>query len=245
MKKLTCILVLLTVIACALDALAQGLFFRRSIPATGCLTTDTVLPHDILLEGWQSGGENTWTNTGDTAKIDIIDSSAFATGKPAFLCNSALVCSNGTDGVEAFKLYDLGSTIDTSSTALDVTQWIYVHTAPGNNDLIRIWGMNNSVSSATSSEVCGLNLTNAAGVVWIGIAATTTYTNIPTGEWVKVAVHLDPTAASSTFTVNDGDSQTFTRANNSVRYLRIGAPSSLDANDTGIMLFDGLHLNTP
>lgn len=212
---------------------------------SSCATTDTSLPHDTLLEGWQAGGENTWTNTGDTAKIDIIDSSAFTTGKPAFLCNSSLVCSNGTDGVEGFKLLDLGSTINTASTAINITQWIYIHTAPGNNDLIRVFTINNSVSSATSSEVAGINVTNAAGTVWIGLSSSITYTNIPTGEWVKVAIHLDTTSSSSTFTVNDGDSQSFTNANTQFRYVRIGAPASLDANDTGIMLFDGLHIDAP
>jgi hypothetical protein len=250
MKRILLISLLLLAICLTTDAQSSR---RRALMAqrasTACATSDTTEPHDTLLEGWQTGaGENTWTNIGDTAKMDIIDTSSLTTGKPAGACDKSFVVTNGTDGVEAFKLWDNGSAIVTSSTALDVVQWVYVHTAPGNNDVFVIATANNNVSTVTASPVFDMLLRNNAGTLEVGVgasAATAIYTNITVSTWTRVQVHVDTLAANSYFTVNSGDQLGFVNVNTSARYFRIGGVSSVDANDTGTYLFDLTCLNTP
>lgn len=227
--------------------------FRRLLLAgrvsASCATTDTTVPHDVLLEGWQTGaGENTWTNIGDSAKMNIIDTTAYTSGKPAGACDKAFVLTNGTDGVEAFKLWDNGSAIVTSSTALDVVFSLYVETSPGNNDAFIFLTANNNVSTTTASPVFDAALYNNAGTLQIGIggtAATALYTNVTAGTWNTIKIHIDTTAANSYWQLNGGSTIGFTNANTSARYFRQGAVSALDANDTGTVIHDLLHIDTP
>jgi hypothetical protein len=180
--------------------------------------------------------------------MNIIDTTAFSSCKPVGACDRAFVVTNGTDGVEAFKLLDLGSAIVTSSTALDVTQYIYVETAPGNGDVFVILTANNNVSTVITSPVFDVVLRNTGGTLELGVGAsavTAVYTNITVSTWTRLDIHVDTTATSSTWTVNSGNSMSFTNANTSARYFRTGGVSSVDGNDTGTYLFDLLHLNTP
>ncbi len=214
-----------------------------------CATANTTVPHDVLLEGWQTGaGENTWTNIGGTSKTAIIDTTAFTSGKPAGACDKAYAVTNLTDGVEQFNLWDNGSAIVTSSTALDVVTYFYVETAPGSGDAFVFLTANNNVSTVTASPVFDAVIWNNGGTLSLGVGAsiaTASYTNISSGTWNKLKVHVDTTAASSYWNLNDGSNIGFTNANTSARYFRVGAVSSLDANDTGTVFHDLIHIDTP
>lgn len=219
------------------------------VTASSCATSDTPTSHDELLEGFQTattGYELTWTQAGTTANITAAaDSTALTSNKPTAACNQAWKLTVPTDGTETYAMNDRGSEIDIDSVNLDFSIAFYVETAPDAGESYMLV----QTLNASDSTVFFVRLNNSAGTVQVraeGPSSTPSYTNISTGTWNVITVHLDTTLGSCSYAVNGGASIAFTRtASRDYRKLRIGAPNSLEANDSGTVWFDVICVNSP
>jgi hypothetical protein len=239
--------------------LAKGWSWSLTNHATtvsACSTTDTTLPHDTLLEGFQlasngygDGNSFTTTEVGTTANIDsYADSSALASGKPDGACDRAWKLTVPTDGTETYVYYDLGSSIDTDTVMINVVfyLWVEAGSMDANGESCFVMQLGNGTTPGTS-ETCRINLKNSGGNIQLeaGAASTTTATTITTGAWHKVALHIDTTNTSCSLTIDDGTTYTFQRGAFDVRYLFFGASQNLGAGENGTLWFDLITINTP
>jgi hypothetical protein len=212
----------------------------RGVVSAVCATSDTTLPHDQLLEGWQnSGPENTWTSWvgTDVASFDQnFDTSALTTGKPVGACDRGLqVTVTGTAGEETIY-WNRGSAVTVSLQAVDVYFYINVTTSPDAGENISICNLN-STATGSGSVMAYINVRNNAGSIEIQAEASTSsaFTALSSG-WNKCKVHLDTTAASSYFQLNDGTQNTFTRLGTTFQYVHIGAEQhALNENITYVV----------
>lgn len=220
----------------------------KKVSTVSCLSSDTTLPHDTLLEGFQTPGyENSWTEVGTTANInDQYDSSALSTGKPTGACDLALQLTAPTDGTETYFKWNNGSEIDLDTQAVDVVFYLYLDTAPddGENFYLLL------AQTAGSTTDVYITLRNNAGTIEIAGsgASTSAYQSISTGQWLKVKLHMDTTTSGSLsyIQVDDGTKRMFNRmSSRDFQYLSLGTVLGLDVNDSAVMIFDLIAINTP
>lgn len=223
----------------------------NSTPST-CATTDTAIAHDETLEGFQTettGYESGWftgeTNTDGT--IDhYYDSSAIAF--PDEACDRSLrVVANAANGNEVYASFDRGSTIDTDTSDIDIVFYVFIEDAPdANGNTYNIWTCGNSATPGTSNLVT-ITINNTGGEIRLTLTSNgTTAAYVTTqGSVVRIAIHIDITAAESTVTWNAESPVTFTRTGFDLRYFSVGIAQNLGAGENGAYVFDVIAINTP
>lgn len=233
------------------DGILSGPIMRTISGTAACATSDTSLPHDTLLEGFQTattGYENTWTETGTTANItEAADSTALTTGKPTGACNQAWKVVFPADGTETYAQWDRGSVIDVAVTAINVVFYLLVESPmdAGETSLI-LSGSETTNPSASQCFEVALGRTGSNTEVWAIGATAASKTVITTGAWHKIDVHIDTTAANSTISVDEAAPNSFTRSSTwDVRYMNIGGVRGIDVNDNATIWFDVICVNTP
>lgn len=235
---------------------ASGFRQVRQVAAGGggCATTDTVLAHDEMLYGWESGDDPApWTGPVDIidTAVDSVtfdtayDTSALSTGKPAGACNVGLRQTlTNTAGYDT-KRFDRGSIIAVG-TAVDIRFYIYRQvTVSASRIAILAAGTNTDPTGGLAAviemrddgggttEVRGDATTSSA---WIALTAN---------SWNLVHLHIDATNTSSSIAVNGGAAQTFTSsAVSGVRYVYVGG-CAVGAGISAQWVTDLLAVNTP
>lgn len=251
MPRLNSLIALLTLVV---SVQAQEIFpgpIMRTIGGTACATSDTSLPHDELLEGFQTattGYENTWAETGTTANITAAaDSTALTSGKPAGACNQAWKLVVPTDGTETYTQWNRGSSINPTTQAATFTFYVYIETPPDNGEVFYIFSLGSVTSPATA--VARISLRNTTGTITLTAVGSSSSADVTvtTGAWHKVATYIDTSTTGnlSTLTIDGGAANGFNRNTTAMQYLSLGATSSLEANDSGTLWFDLVCLNTP
>lgn len=217
-----------------------------------CATSDTVLAHDEMLFGWETGDDpTTWTGPTNIFDIDAMtfdaayNTSALTTGKPAGACDTGLrmtyVSAAGYDTMR----FDRGSII-AAGTAVDVRFYVYVQTI-----LSGVSRANMCIAGQNVDPTGGISFTvewrdDGGGTIEArgdGLTSSAWITVTP-NSWNLFHVHVDATNTSSTFNVNAGTPQTFsTSATAGVRYLYFGASGGAGA--AGQLVVDLVAVNTP
>ena len=230
-----------------LRAIPLTVFLGGSPPAgSACASTDTALPYDHFLEGFQTtttgiNDGNAWTVAAvvGTGTVDpYYDTTALTTNKPAGACDRAWRLVLPTDGVETYQAWDRGSAFDITTTALTVVFYLYIETAPDSGEGYPIFRYGSSSTSVGSR----VDLTNSSGTLQLTAVGQTTSAaiTVTAGQWEKVTMFIstDGATAASTLAVNDGTPQTFQRGAADPRYLTLGAGSGLVSNESGTFLID-------
>lgn len=211
-------------------------------------TTDTSIPHDELLEGFQNpttGYENTWSETkpGNSTITVPADSSALTSNKPSGANNRCLKFVIDNDGVETFVTWDRGSQILYNTNSLDVVFYFYGQHNDANQSFTIA-----QVRNSTTTSLFSLNFTRDAGTGYtlqcVGASSSNTVAISP-NTWVKVKIHLDTTAANCYMQIDDGTQETWTRGNNSYQKLLLGAITGHGTNEDAVLYFDLVCWNTP
>ena len=230
-------------------AIPLTVFLGGSPPTVSvCATTDTALPYDHFLEGFQTATTgvndgNAWTVAADvgTGTIDrYYDTSALTTNKPNGCCDRAWRIVLPTDGTETYTTWDRGTNYTLNvGGALTHVFHLYVQTAPDPSETYSIY----RYGAAATGSGDSIQITNVAGTIQINASGQTNSSNITisTGQWYKVTLYQDTSYAGATswISVDDGTQQTFQRtANYTVRYLSLGASSGLQANESGTFIID-------
>lgn len=223
-------------------------------PPVDCESADTLLPHDELLEGFQPDNfENVWTFVPGvdhfTATVGY-DTGLLTDGKPTGACDSGLrfdipVEGDGLNAVE-YYYWDRGSGIPDTGEA-DLYFYIYpveAPLAPGQNFAFMTLGAANDPSG---NVVCNVVLVNNGGSFAIRVEglADTPNVDIPVGQWYKIQIHLDPVAANSFLSVEDGAPQAFTRTNKDLRFIMAGVTAGKTTGESAKLVLDLVTLNTP
>lgn len=217
----------------------------------GCSSSDTTVPHDTFLEGFQTattGYENTWSEFGTTANITPAgDSSALTSGKPTGACNQAIKFVMPSDGTETYIRWNRGSLLDIDSVGLDLVFYIYVE------DLIATDLQQYNMVVLSSGDTIGTYATYLA----LGRSGANTYLNANGADasaniiftrnaWHQVNLHLHSIAGGSYINVDGGSNQPFTRVVGvDFQYLWFGSVSGLAASENNTIWFDLICLNTP
>lgn len=252
------LIILLISLACVVDALGQVLLFgRRPVAATAaCATSDTTLPHDFFLEGFEvatTGYENTWTAGGTPGGVTYnpaADTTSLTTGKPIGACDQALrVTVAMADGNEDTIYWNSGGN-DVDARAADFYFHVYIVTPPdGAEDLTIICGKNTTVPTSASGSSFQLILKQSGGNAVLMARGTTDsaeVTGLALNTWHKVKMHIDPTAASSSMSVNDDTPVTFTRRTGvDPTYLHVGSADAATAGDSADFYLDLITVELP
>lgn len=226
-------------------------FVRKTVAGSSCATTDTSIPHDELLEGFQTastGYENTWVQYGTTANITAYaDTSALTTGKPTGACDRAWKLVIPSDGTETYAKWTRGSGISTGTT-IDTVFYVYLSALPANGKSLYILSL-----SGNSYDLIGrVHIYNnvGAGLIHWQASVNSNYVSFTAGEWHKITIHLDSTAANSYMQVDAGTQEAFTRntaAGKDLREVYLMQPESLEPGDAdGVSVYiDLICVNTP
>lgn len=208
---------------------------RKMLQVTACATSDTALPHDTLLEGFGAPGYEVsgWTESiGAGGSIDdTADSSSLTTNKPTGACDTALrVISSGA---VTYAQWDSGSA---RIYNFDFYFHIYFSTITvASGGTYVIFTVNNSSLNPAGTVRVQVRLRNTAGTLTIEAQGDTSSstTTVTTGQWYKVKIHLDATAASSYIQVNDGAQNSFTRGTGGAnwRYMEVGGTRDVGAGE--------------
>jgi len=254
MKRILLISLLLLAVIFTVSADRRRLLGVRNV-AGACATSDTTIPHDTLLEGFQvvtTGYENTWAagGTGTSVTFDpYADTSAITSGKAAGQCDRAMKLTIvAADVLEQSVYYDHG-TIDADTVAVNYSCRIYVTVIPDGTEVVYPVAANNNVSPNNSGDAAfRIGITTNGANVMIRARGTTDSAIIPVNinTWNLIEVHLDPTAASSTITVNGGTPESFTRTTAiDPRYVHIGSYGVQALGTSATLYIDSITANTP
>jgi len=212
---------------------------------SGCATPEW---GNILTEGFDAVGyENTWTTNGTASAINPDYSIASLTDgyTTNYMCSRGLRFVLPDDGVETYITYDRGSAMDLTAGDVDIEFWLYVQTQPANSTSFRAVqiGANSPVNSVVA--MVNLERSSAGTLRLFGQGSTVSVAEtINEGEWYRVQLHIDSTAAESYMLVNDGTQRTFTRlSNDSPRFLGVGAVAEFDSNENCEIIFDLVSVN--
>lgn len=221
------------------------------IPPVDCESADTVLPHDELLEGFQPDNfENVWTfEPGDGVLNATVgyDTGLLSNGKPTGACDSGIRFEvlDGVAGVEYYS-WDRGSSIPDTDEA-DIYLYFYPEVAP-DSDGQNFGALSLGATSDPSGNVVALlNIRNDSGQFAIRVEGLTdsAIVQVPVGQWYKIQIHLDPVAALSFLSVEDGAPQFFTRTNKSLQFIDIGVTGGKSIGESATYVMDLITLNTP
>jgi hypothetical protein len=183
----------------------------------------------ILSESFGDGGgttDATWTTNGDSYTYQH----SLQAGSPSGSCTYGLLHDTANESGERIY-WDNGSAIDYSTTNLDIEFSIYFNSftmdASSNIWLVSWATANGGVVNYTGFVDIFYNGTN----YYLQANGTAGNVQIATGTWYYIKMHIDTTAASSYLQVTGGGSTTcdvasectFTRTDNSGRYLVIGS----------------------
>lgn len=229
--------------------LADLAFLLDPSSSAACATSDTSLAHDEFLEGWGTPGpENTWT-TNSSVNItydEDADTAARTENKPTGACDTALLVTVNAGSTASGSVYwNRGSAI-AAATTVDHIFYLYFTSVPDVTEQFAMVAAGNS-SSQGSGRQWWLYVTNAAGALSFQ-ARGSTYSAVVAGssnQWMKVRIHADATAASSFLQIDDGATNTFTRANVDFQYLHIGAIAEVTSGDNATYYADLIAINTP
>jgi|GEM_PF-2338420 len=226
MKKLILFILLFPVLAWA--GPGYMVFDSNAVPAAGCSTPTG----DVMYESFgddstacTSGGTeaciNTWTINGDSQTFK----ESLPGSPPSGSCTYGLLSDTVDAAENAERIYiDMGDPIS-YETSTDVVFSLYVDstTTIDNNQNLAFMtiGANNA---GTSSYCVSIRLWNASGTLKLYIyGSTQASATISTNTWYKVKVHLDGTAESSYFQVDDGGQTNFTRYDANKEFLVLGS----------------------
>lgn len=252
MKRLLLVLALTPLLLCGQAFSPSDLAFVGKPAAAGgaaCATTDTTLPHDVFLFGWESGDSGTWTSWvgTDTVTYDTaFDTSALTTGKPTGACDvGAQVAVSNTAGDESLY-WDNGSAVTIATTPTDFDFYIYVTTAMDSGENFTIVSIN-TTATGSGSVTTWVNLRNNGGTLEVQAegGSSSAWIALTANSWNRITVSLKAVAASSTIAVNGGTPQTFTYLGTQWRYFHYGAVQNHAANEAATYVMDLVAINTP
>lgn len=231
---------------------------HEAVAPSGCATTDTALPHDEFLEGWQvTDGENTWNFTDGGSDIVLdrnSDTTALTTGKPTGACDRAIkIVADLADVTAGYYRWNRGSAI-TAGTDIDFYFSIYIPTGGGMQtaENLGIISFGAGTTPATSKRVyCNLILAAGATKIYANGATSSSYvdsaSNLSLDAWHNIKIHTDVAAdaAGSYIQIDGGTAKTFQRGPNNFQYTFIGAVDSLTIGDSTTNWVDVIAINTP
>ena len=220
-------------------------------PPAECLTTDTALSHNELLEGWQGASdENTWTLVNGSSGVTIntnYDSTAFSSGKPAGACNEAMeVVVEASATTPHYVRWNHGSLIDIDTTPTDLIFYLWVSVKPDTTgETFYIAELRSTTTAGLATAVSMRNSTGALQISALG-ASQTAWSVITMNTWHKIKVHAAGGTDGCSFTIDDGTPATFTRNSTyDVQYVVLGTTGALTIGDTGTFYVDLVCLDTP
>lgn len=212
-----------------------------------CATTDTSLPHDTFLEGFQGTGYESGVTIFESGiPNEDADTTSLTSGKPSGACSEAAYYD--VSGAEVYTRWDLGANADLTG-GMDFYCYLYIQAQPDNTEAIRIAVLGSTTSSSTA-YICQLNIVGTTGNPSLSVigSVNSSTVSVAMNTWHKVKIHLDATASAggSHMEVNDnGSPVTFTRFNNNLRYIFAGGVTSVGATDNVQVYFDLLTLDIP
>lgn len=225
-----------------------------NVPASGgaCATTDTDVPYDEFLEGFQT--DTTGTNDGNawaaalvgtTANIDCWkDTTALSDNKQAGACDRAWYVSLPTDGTETFIRYDRGSSIDLDTQPIDVYFDVWIDTAPDAGESYVILMLRNTEAGSAVAR-CYLKNNSGTLQMWGNGDTTSTAITVSASTWIPTRMHIATDGDANSYIAIGSTTNTFERTVNDFRWISFGAPEGLDANDSGAFYLDRVCVNSP
>jgi len=209
-----------------------------SVVVIPCATPDN---GDEFDEGFLGTGyENTWAETGSC------DPDFTLSGSPNIAC-----CREGlntvADATAAYARWDKGSEIDLDANSADIVAYIYFDSVvldEGDGGAV-IWP-----STSSTEQVCGgLFLRNDGGTYKVYLEAgdgDSDMTAFSEDTWYKFKIHYDTTRANSYLQINDGDQLAFTRLDNPMQMIHLGAYGTNWGSGEGADIEIGyIYLDTP
>lgn len=189
-------------------------------PTSGACATPS--NGDEFDEGFLGTGyENSWAET--IGAGGSIDEDFTLSGSPNIAC-----CSEGLNviasGTATYARWDKGSPIDLDSNSVDIVAYLYFDSVVLDVDQggAVIWP-----STSSTEQVCGgLFFRNDGGTYKIYLeagAGDSAMTAFSEDTWYKFKIHYDPTRASSYLQINDGAQLAFTRLDNPMQMIHLGA----------------------
>jgi len=205
-----------------------------------CTTPDN---GDEFDEGFLGTGyENTWADSGNGG----CNPDFTLSGSPNIAC-----CTEGlnviANAAPAYIRWDKGSEIDLDVTSADIVAYIYFDSIVldvGDGGAI-IWQ-----STSSLEQVCGgLFLRNDGGTYKVYIEAgggDSDMTAFSEDTWYKFKIHYDTTRASSYLQINDGAQLAFTRLDNPMQMISLGAyGSNWGSGESADIEIGYIYLDTP
>ena len=248
MKKL-----LLIAICLLIPAAAWGWFSIRvaggpvvaSSPA-GCTTPadGNVLSEGFLETGYETAG---WTESGS----GTIDEDHTLVGAwPTDVCSEGLLVSGSASSSSA--VFNSGASYDPASTALDFTYFFKINShTMAEGDSIYIYGWSTDDGSPLGGPF-SVQIRIDTSAFQLCLLPTYNCTNISDDVVYRLILHLDTTAANSTYDLDSWNGSTyadvtagsFTRGSGSGQYLHAGI-MAVGAAEAGEIEIGGVWIDTP
>jgi hypothetical protein len=249
MKRITIITALLLAMAGVVRAdepmrLASTSVVGSGVSAAACAAQTG----NVLAEGFEGGASScgaetgvstcnsSWSSTKGTNGAIAIETSP-GTPSEGANCTKSMHTSVALSGGATYVSFDNGSAIVHSSYNVTITFYVYVHsyTLPADYDYTNL--VNFCATSGISDCFGSLAFyrdTTHPRLRAYSDSNSSASAALTTDTWYKITIYLDAARAAggSYFAINDGTHVTFTRLANNYRYLNIGIPSGLDADET-------------
>jgi hypothetical protein len=231
MKKLIPILLILSLCCPVFGATVSG----RPCPGGGAATPVVIL--NETFEGstaCYSGATGddakcvvTWTRGGDSATWYH----ALQAGMPADAGTYGILHDTSNESGE-LVYWSYGSEVDRTVYNVDIEYSLYINSATitdGSYISITAWAYANNGGNYTN-QVRIYNTSGQLSIYGRGVGDSDK-TNISTGVWYSVKVHLDTTAAQSYIKIGSGSEASFTLASNNGKYCIIGSITGEGADE--------------
>lgn len=208
-------------------------------PPASCATTDTTLPHDILLEGFN--GTDYETNFVETGTVNPdANTSSMTTEKPTGACDEGFSVSVSDSVKYAEK--DFGELL---TLPVDVYFYFYF-SGIQDGELFSIAAFSSDVTPGAGSTTI-VNMMRSGSTYQVralGDSNSDWNTDLVAGQWNKIKLHIETGAGNGLLTVNDGTSVTFSAQNFSARYLAVGQVQA-GSGTAGTLYFDLVTVDAP
>jgi hypothetical protein len=215
-----------------------------------CLTTQTVLDRDQMLEGWQNSGPETnwtsWVNVDVCTFDQNFDTSGLTTGKPTGACNRAVeVTVNGTAGNESLY-WDRGAAVTIASNPTRFTWHVYVTSLLDDTEMFTAWSIN-TTATGSGSVTAWINLRRSGANMEVQAegSASSAWAALTANSWNAIVVNLAATPSASTIAVNGGTANTFTYSGTQWRYFHYGAVQQHSINEACVYKMDLVAIDFP
>lgn len=250
MKKSTLLIVLSILVPCLCFA-GRMIMIQGEIvptPAAGGGACATPQGGDELTEGFIGAGyENVWQEGGGAPDEDFA-----LTGAPV----SDNSCSEGLNTIsneaDSLVAHDLGGTLDSSETDIDMRFELYVDSATIDTYSTKVVASITAGNSAPNdADLFLFALRNQSPDLKFGVYANTNsgYIDIVVDTWYQVNIHCDTVSTASKMEVDTVPGTSvyqvwFQHEENDPQYVWLGT-NSIGAGEVVDIEFGYVHVNTP